>query len=247
MRGRSRAPAWSADAAYVSSRCRCSASRSRRPPAYVTFVVSGSGDDEDVLLADARLEQAGALHLGRAAGEQRAERAAPALEHLGLEPGIAHPVERELLVVDGRVRDQQRAAGFEVMRRLGDQPIQERAAVRPRLGVARGAASRERGRRGQVRRVGDDQVEGLAGHGIEQLAAAGADAYAVESRVEVRRHERPSRDVYCGHRSGGCERGRDCQHARAGTDVEHGAVHARVTTEVLGQHPRVASRCEDPR
>jgi hypothetical protein len=89
------------------------------------------------------------------------------------------------------VDDEQAAAGAQVRGRLGEDAVEQRAAVGASLPCAAQAAARQLViRRRHVGRIGDDRVELLAGHGLEQAAAQRPHAHAVEARVEPHGQQR---------------------------------------------------------
>jgi hypothetical protein len=158
-----------------------------------------------------------------ARAHERPERAAPAEDHVGLEAGGAHALEREPGPDDVGVDDEQHPATAQVRRRLGDQPVQQHAAVAARGPRALQPAHRQLvGRGGHVGRVGDDDVVARIAERREEVAAHRADPHAVEPRVEARGQHGAARQVDGRDRARTTQRRAHGQRPAAGAHVEHG-------------------------
>ncbi len=100
---------------------------------------------------------------------------------------------------------------------------------------------------GHVRGVGQDQVEGLAGHGREQVAAQRADPEAGPPGVEPGRVHRAPRHVHRRH-TGAPARGDQGEGAGTGAHVEDPGVRCeRFVGQGTGQEGGVVLRGVDAR
>jgi hypothetical protein len=133
-----------------------------------------------------------------------------------------HPLVPGDVAVDGPVREHlEPAAGAQVCRRLADDPLDDRVGRQAGVAVDQSLA----GRRGDhERRVGRDQVEGVAGDGLEERALADVDVReAVQRSVEAGEPQGPLVDVG-GHDVLGVGRQVQGLDATAGAEVQ-GAAH----------------------
>jgi hypothetical protein len=120
------------------------------------------------------------------------------------------------------VHHEQHPARAQVARRGVADAVQQGTAVAARVPRARDAAGGKTIRLGRdVRRVGDDRVELLAGDRLEQIAAPGSDAGAVQGSVQPDRRDGPARDVDRGDLARAAERGAHRERAAPGAQVEH--------------------------
>src|SRR3954462_204824 len=85
--------------------------------------------DHDVLPAAAARQQRLLLEVADALGHQRAERPAVAQRDVDPQAGALHRLGRPVEAADLGVHDEQDAALTEVRRRLGEQPVEDHAAV----------------------------------------------------------------------------------------------------------------------
>lgn len=193
-------------------------------------------DDDDLLLGLANGEDAAAVKVVDAVAHQRSQWAAMAGHDARVEAGGAHPVQRGRSPADFGVNDQQRAAGVQMRRRLGDEAVQDDAAVV--AGVPRALRPARRGvvplRIGNVRGIGDYDIETLIVQRREQIAAPCADRDAVEPGVQACGHDRPARDVDSGDVACPGAGGRDRKRPAPGADVQNASAR-RELTQGIGQ------------
>jgi len=147
------------------------------------------------------------------------------------------------------VNQQQHAAGTQVRARLRANAIEEHASVGAGFPRARQSSPRQlAGGRRHVGRIGDDQVEPPAPHGLEQIADDRADADPVEPRVAPCRHHGLPGHVDRHHIPAAVSRRRHRQHATAGAQVKSDGVGAKsLALQLVDEHPGVAGRLKHSR
>jgi hypothetical protein len=124
------------------------------------------------------------LEVRRPRAHERSERARSPVGDGCVQARLPQPVDRGVGIADRGLHHQQHAAWREVRRRLAAEPVDEPAAIPAALPGPGHAPGLGVGERGNVRRVGGDQVEALAGDRREHVTAAHLHPCTGDPRVQ---------------------------------------------------------------
>ena len=165
----------------------------------------------------------------------------------GLEAVLGEPPLGLLRAGEARLHQQHAPARSQVRRRAIADAVDEHAPVGSRVPRTGRATRRVAARRGDVRRVGDDEVEAPPPHRLEQVTTQHLEREAVEASVQPRTSDRPPADVDRCRMSAQPRRGQS-EDAGPRAEVEHRST--REVTHMTGQHAAeqraVAGRPQNP-
>jgi len=168
------------------------------------------------LLAVARAEQPTRSQHGRAFAHGWAERPSHTAQDLALEAALPEERDGARRVAHRRVHQQQAAPRLQMGAGLHAYSVDHGSPVAAAIKRRGRAVSRQRISCGwHVRRVACDQVEAQPIQRIDQIAAADAYGAAIQTGVDQRHEDGPTRDVDCQDGACACTRRHDRKPPRA--------------------------------
>jgi len=202
-------------------------------------------DDDELLGAHAGGDEAAILEQGSPGGEYRAERVRAPGHDVDGEPVGGKAAHRLIDPVERRVHQQQAAAGSEQRGRLVADTVEDHPAVAPPVPRACcPVLGQPVGGRRDVGRVGDDDVEALAGDRAAEVPAADSHSAPPQVGVEPGAGQRSPGEVDGGDAAAGDAGGYGRYRTGAGPELEHpgtrGGAVGQLPTHDVGEQPGVA-------
>ncbi len=189
-------------------------------------------DDHQFFLALPGFDQSSGFEHGGPGAHDRAERHRAPGDNLGLQPGVSKALEGDVLVAQCGMDHQDHPLWSEQIGSFGAEAIHDQSPVQAPVPAAADPVPRQRivGSR-NVGRVGQDEIELLAGYRPTQVPPAHCARHPTQTAVKPRRSNRAQRQIHRSDRSRASPCGGQRQRPGASADIQHTAA-SRIATSV---------------